>query len=171
MKPYLFLSLFLIGSIASAFSQKVLVLDLAGMRSKRIHYNSGDYIYVKVVNDKVTYKGYLEVVSDTAFYVDNNLIYLDSLSAIIKHNKAPKAISQQAYLVAGITAIVVALNNGLSKGEVFPNDNSWIVPGVFAGIGTVFLPFWKKTYRINNKNRFVKILDLTPVAPPIEGEP
>ena len=171
MKPYILLFLFLFGGVASAFSQKVLVLDLAGMRSKRIHYNSGDYIYVKVFNDKVTYKGYLEVVSDTAFYVDNNLVILDSLSAIIKHNKAPKAISKQAFLVAGITAIVVGLNNGLTKGTVFPNDDSWIVPGVFAGIGTVLLPFWKKTYKINNKNRIVKILDLTPVAPPIESEP
>lgn len=171
MKPYIFLFIFLFGGVATAFSQKVLVLDLAGMRSKRIHYNSGDYIYVKVLNDKVTYKGYLEVTSDTSFYVDNNLIILDSLSAIVKHNKAPKAISQQAFLVAGITAIVVGLNNGLTKGDVFPNDDSWIVPGVFAGIGAALLPFWKKTYKINNKNRFVKILDLTPVAPPIEGEP
>ena len=171
MRPYFLLFLFLFGCIATSVSQRVLVLDLAGMRSKRIHYNSGDYMYVKVLNDKVTYKGYLEVVSDTAFYVDNNLIILDSLSAIVKHNKAPKAISTQAFIVAGVTAIVVGLNNGLTKGDVFPNDDSWIVPASFAGLGVILTPFWRKTYKIKNKNRIVKILDLTPVAPPIEGAP
>ena len=170
MKAYLLLFTFFILTAGSAFSQKILVLDLAGMKSKRIRYNSGAYIAVKVVNDKVTYKGYLDVVTDTSFFISGNLVMLDSVRAIVKYNRAPKAISTQAFIVAGVTAIIAGLNNGLNKGAVFPGDNSYIIPASFAGIGAILLPFWKKTYKIDNNKRLLKILDLTPIAP-VENSP
>jgi hypothetical protein len=135
------------------------------MKTKRIRYNSGDYISIRVKDDKTIYKGFLEVVSDTSFFVSGNHVVLDSLESIIKYNKAPKSISKQAFLVGGITAIVVGLNNGLTKGNVFPADDSYIVPASFLGLGAIFTPFWRKTYKVTKKNRTVKILDLTPVAP------
>ena len=165
MKPYILLSIFLFGFTASLFSQRILVIDLAGMRSKRIKYSSGDHISLKVYNDKTTFKGYLEIISDTSFFVNENLVFIDSVRAVIRNNKAPKMISQQAFLVAGITAVISGLNNGLTKGDVFPGDDSYIVPAAFAGIGAVLLPFWRKTHKINNKNKFLKILDLSPDNP------
>lgn len=162
MKPYFLLFLFLFGFAGSLLSQKILVLDLAGMRSKRIKYSSGEYIYLRVVNDKTTYKGYLDIISDSSFFVNDNLVFVDSVRAIVRHNKAPKMISMQAFGVAGITAIISGLNNGLTKGEVFPGDDSYIVPAVFAGIGAVLLPFWRKTHKMSDK-KMLKILDLTPV--------
>lgn len=165
MKSYLVLFLLLLFCSSPLFSQRVLVLDLSGMKTKRIRYNSGDYISIRVKDDKTIYKGFLEVVSDTSFFVNANLVVLDSLESIIKYNKAPKSISKQAFLVGGITAIVVGLNNGLTKGNVFPADDSYIVPASFLGLGAIFTPFWRKTYKVTKKNRTVKILDMTPVAP------
>lgn len=169
MKLYIFLFIFLFSGIDSVFSQRILIVDKAGRPTKRIKYNSGEYIVVKIKNDKTKYKGFLEVVSDTSFFVSNNLIMLDSLHAIIKYNKAPKAISTQAFIVGGIITIASAINNGVTKGAVFPGDDSYIVPAAFMGLGVLFLPFWRKTYKINNRNRVVKILDMTPVAPIIES--
>ncbi len=170
MKAYFLVLTFFLLTAGSLFSQKVLVLDLAGLKSKRIKYNSGSYIAVKVLNDKVVYKGYLDVVTDTSFFINGNLVMLDSVRAIVKYNRAPKAISTQAFIVAGVTAIIAGLNNGFNKGAVFPGDNSYIIPLSFAGIGAVLMPFWKKTYRIDNNKRLLKILDLTPIAP-IEESP
>lgn len=170
MKAHFLLFTFFLLTAGSLFSQKVLVLDLAGMKSKRIKYNSGAYIAIKVLNDKTTYKGYLDVVTDTSFYLSGNLVMLDSVRAIVKYNRAPKAISTQAFLVAGATAIIVGINNGFNKGSVFPGDNSYIIPLSFAGIGAILMPFWKKTYRIDNNKRLLKILDLTPMAP-IDASP
>lgn len=169
MKSYFLLFLFLFGFACTLFSQRILVIDLAGTRSKRIKYSSGEYIALKVFNDKTTFKGYLDIISDSSFFVNENLVFLDSVRAVVRYNKAPKMISQQAFLVAGITAVISGLNNGLTKGSVFPGDDSYIVPAVFAGIGAVLLPFWRKTHKINNKNKFIKILDITPVAPEESG--
>ena len=49
--------IFILSVFSPLFSQKILVLDLLGGRSKRIKYHSGDYISVRVVNDKTIYKG------------------------------------------------------------------------------------------------------------------
>lgn len=170
MKAYILLFLFLLGTLSSVFSQKILVLDLSGMGSKRIKYNSGEYIWVKVANDKTTYSGYLEVTSDTSFYVNDNLIILDSLTAIVKYRRGMKMLSKQAFLAGGILAIISGINNGVTKGDVFPQDDSYIVPASFLGLGVVLMPFWRKTYNINGKNKIVKILDLTPI-PTIEESP
>ena len=120
MKAFFLLFIFSLSVLSSVFSQRILVLDLAGLRSKRIKYNSGDFIAVKVVDDKTTYKGYLEIITDTSFYVNDNLVRLNTLRAIVKYNKAPKAISLNAFLIAGITGIISGFNNGLTKGAVFP---------------------------------------------------
>jgi len=170
MKPAIIFILILSFFGSALYSQKVLVLDLSGMKTKRIKYQSGDYISVRVVNDKVIYKGYLEVATDSSFFVNDNLVYLDSLRQIIKYNKAPKMISKQAFLVGGITAVISGLNNGLTKGDVFPQDDSYIIPASFLGLGVIFMPFWRKTYDVTKKNRSVKILDLTP-SPVIQESP
>jgi hypothetical protein len=165
MKAKLLLISFLLLSAGSIFSQKILVLDLAGMKSKRIRYNSGDYIAIKVINDKTIFKGFLDVMSDSSFLVNGNFVLLDSVTTIIKYNRAPKAISTQAFLVAGVTAIIVGIDNGINKGSLFPSDQSYIIPASFAGIGAILLPFWKKKYRIDGDKRSLKILDLTLIAP------
>ncbi len=168
MKVKLLFFLFFTTVLSPLFSQRILVLDVMGIKTKRIKYHSGDYIAVRVKNDKVVYKGFLEVITDSSFTVNDNLVYLDSLDAVIKKNKAPKAISIQAFVVGGVTAVISGLNNGINKGEVFPGDDSYVVPAAFFGLGAVFLPWWKKTYRINDKNCIAKILDMTPVLPQIE---
>lgn len=165
MKARIVLFLLLLFSTAPLLSQRVLIVDLTGMKTKRIRYNSGDYISIRVKDDKTIYKGFLEVDSDTSFFISGNHVILDSLVSIIKYNKAPKAISKQAFLVGGITALVVGINNGVTKGSVFPGDDSYIVPASFLGLGAIFTPFWRKTYRVTKKNCTVKILDMTPVAP------
>ena len=142
----------------------ILSLDITGMRTKRIKYSSGEYIAIKVLNDKTTYKGYLDILSDSTFFINENLVHIDSVRAIVKYNRAPKAISKQAFVVAGVTAAVVILNNALTKGEVIADDGSYIVPATFAGIGAIMLPFWKKTHRLGKK-KSIQILDLSPVAP------
>lgn len=164
MKAFILFLIIFLSSLGSVFSQKILILDLTGMRSKRIKYISGDYMAIKVIDDKTTYKGFIDIISDSSFYISGNLVMLDSIRAIVKHNRVPKTISKQAFLVAGITAVISGLNNALTKGSVFPDDDSYFVPAVFAGIGVVLLPFWKKTYRLNDK-RFVKIIDISPSLP------
>lgn len=163
MKPYFLLFLFLFGFAGSLFAQRILVLDLTGMRSKRIKYSSGEYIYLKVYNDKTTFKGYVDIISDSSFFVNDNLVFIDSVNTVIRHHKAPKMISVQAFGVAGITAIISGLNNALTKGDVFPGDDSYFVPAVFAGIGAALLPFWRKKHKIGDK-KMLKILDLTPIS-------
>jgi len=164
MKAFILFIIIFLSSFGSVFSQKILILDLTGMRSKRIKYISGDYMAVKVVNDKTTYKGFIDIISDSSFYIGGNLVILDSIRAIVKYNRVPKSISKQAFLVAGITTLIVGLNNALTKGGVFPGDDSYFVPAVFASIGVILMPFWKKTYRLNDK-RFVKIIDISPSLP------
>lgn len=170
MKPFLFLCVFLFSSIGSAYSQRFLAIDLLGAKTKRVKYYSGDYIVLKVHNDKTKYKGDIEIISDTAFYVNNNLIILDSLDKVFKNRKAPKAISTQAFVVGGILVIASAINNGVTKGAIFPGDNSYTVASAFVGLGVVLLPFWRKTYKVNKRNCLVKIIDMSPLIP-IEQSP
>ena len=164
MKKFTLLFVFLMGFFLSTDAQMILALDINGIKNKRIRYNSGDYIAVKVLNDKTTYKGYLDIINDSTFFINANLVHIDSVRAIVKYNRAPKAISKQAFLVAGITGVITIMNNSFTKGEAFPNDNSYIVPAAFAGIGAVLIPFWKKNHKITGKKKSLKILDLNPAG-------
>jgi len=145
----------------SIYAQKVLALDLIGVKLKRVKYYEGDPIAIRINNDKTIYRGELNAISDSSFFINNNYIALDSVEAIIKSNKFVKGISLGAFTVAAVTGVFTILNRTLKSANIPPQDNSYYVPVVFAGLGVALLPFWKKSYRIG-KNRILKVIDLSP---------
>ena len=155
------LILIFMGSFNPIDAQKILALDLIGNKLKRIKYYEGGWMAIRVKNDKIIYKGELNAISDSSFYLNNNYVALDSVEAIIKYSKAAKGLSLSAFAVAAVTGVFSVLNVTLISGS--NNQSSpYLVPAVFAGIGVVLLPFWKRTYRIG-KNRILKVIDLTPI--------
>lgn len=141
-------------------SQKVLTLDIIGIKLKRIRYNEGDRIAIKIKNEKVIYKGELYAISDSSFFINGNYIALDSVSAVVKYSKAAKGISVSAFSVAALTGVISGLDIALKGGEI--NQGNYFVPAVFTGIGLALLPFWKRTYRLG-ENKILKVIDLSPI--------
>ena len=152
--------LIFMGSFNPIYAQKVLALDLIGNKLKRIKYYEGDWIAIRVNNDKVIYKGDLNAISDSSFYINNNYVSIDSVEAILKYSKAAKGVSLSAFAVAAVTGVISVLNVTLNDGGSNEN-NPYLIPAVFTGVGVAFLPFWKRTYRLG-KNRVLKVIDLTP---------
>jgi len=142
-------------------AQKVLTLDLIGAKLKRIKYYEGSWMSIRIKNDKTIYKGELNAISDSSFFINNNYVALDSVEAIIKYSKAAKGLSISAFTVAAVTGVFSALNVTLISGGN-NESNPYLIPAVFTGIGVVLLPFWKRTYRIG-ENRVLKVIDLTPI--------
>lgn len=161
MHKIIALILIFMGSFNPMDAQKVLALDLIGNKLKRIKYYEGSWMAIRVKNDKVVYKGELNAISDSSFYLNDNYVALDSVEAIIKYSKAAKGVSLSAFGAAAVTGVFSALNVALNDGGSAEN-NPYIIPAIFTGIGVVLLPFWKRTYRIG-KNRILKVIDLTPV--------
>jgi hypothetical protein len=159
-KVFVILLLFL-GSFNLIEAQKVLALDLVGSKLKRIKYYEGEWINIRIKNDKVIYKGELNAITDSSFFINNNYVALDSVDAIIKYSKAAKSVSLSAFGAAAVTGVFSALNVALNNGGSAEN-NPYFVPVIFTGIGVALLPFWKRTYRIG-KNRILKVIDLSPV--------
>lgn len=155
------LLLIFLGSFNIIDAQKVLALDLIGNKLKRIKYYEGDWVNIRVKNDKVVYKGELNAISDSSFYINDNYVSLDSVEAVIKYSKAAKGISLSAFGAAAVTGVFSVLNVAVNDGGSAEN-NPYIVPAVFTGIGVALLPFWKRTFRIG-KNRILKVIDLTPI--------
>lgn len=151
----------LMGSFNSIEAQKILALDLIGNKLKRIKYYEGDQMAIKVKNDNVIYKGELNAISDSSFYINSNYVALDSVEAIIKSSKMAKGLSLGAFTAAAVTGVFSALNVALNDGGS-NQSNPYLIPAVFTGIGVALLPFWKRTYRLN-KNRILKVIDLSPV--------
>jgi len=161
MQKIIALILIFLGSYNPIAAQKVLALDLIGNKLKRIKYYEGDLLSIRVKNDRVVYKGELNAISDSSFYINDNYVSLDSVEAIIKYSKAAKGISLSAFTAAAVTGVFSALNVTLNNGGSNEN-NPYIIPAVFTGLGVVLLPFWKRTYRIG-KNKTLKVIDLTPI--------
>lgn len=161
LQKTLVLMLILLGFLNPIGAQKVLALDLIGTKLKRIKYTEGDWMAIRIYNDKVIYQGELNAISDSSFYINNNYVALDSVEAILKYNKAVKGVSLSAFGVAAVTAVFSIMNVTLNNGGSAEN-NPYLIPGVFTGIGVVLLPFWKRTYRIG-ENRVLKVIDLTPI--------
>ena len=155
------LMLIFLASFNPTDAQKVLALDLIGNKLKRIKYYEGDWMALRIKNDKTIYKGELNAISDSSFFINNNYVALDSVEAIIKYSKGAKGVSLSAFTVAAVTGVFSALNATLINGGN-SESNPYLIPAVFTGIGVVLLPFWKRTYRIG-KNRILKVIDLTPV--------
>lgn len=153
--------LLFLGSINLVQAQKVLALDLVGAKLKRIKYYEGDWMNIRIKNDKVIYKGELNAITDSSFFINNNYVAIDSVDAIIKYSKAAKGVSLSAFGAAAVTGVFSVLNVALNDGGSAEN-NPYIVPAVFTGIGAVLLPFWKRTYWIG-KNRILKVIDLSPI--------
>ena len=153
--------LIFLGSLNPMDAQKVLALDLIGAKLKRIKYYEGSWMSIRIKNDKTIYKGELNAISDSSFFINNNYVALDSVEAIVKYSKAAKGLSISAFTVAAVTGVFSALNVSLNSGGN-NGSNPYLIPAVFTGIGVVLLPFWKRTYRIGN-NRVLKVIDLTPI--------
>jgi hypothetical protein len=152
--------LILLGTFNPIDAQKVLALDLIGTKLKRIKYYEGEWMSIRIKNDEVIYKGELNAISDSSFFINNNYIALDSVEAIIKYSKAAKGVSLSAFGAAAVTGVFSTLNVALNDGGS-PENNPYFIPAVFAGIGVALLPFWKRTFRIG-KNRVLKVIDLSP---------
>ena len=152
--------LIFMGSFNPIYAQKVLALDLIGNKLKRIKYYEGDRMAIRVKNDKVIYKGDLNAISDSSFYINNNYVSIDSVDAILKYSKGAKGVSLSAFAVAAVTGVFSVLNVTLNDGGS-SESNPYLIPAVFTGIGVALLPFWKRTYRIG-ENKVLKVIDLTP---------
>jgi len=153
--------LILLGSIGQVEAQKVLVLDKIGVKLKRIKYYEGDFIALRVLNDRVIYKGELHALSDSSFMINSNYIAIDSVQSIIKYSKGAKALTYTAFSIAAITTLIMIVDKSI-KGELDQVPEQLILPAVFTGIGLIAKPFWKRTYRLGN-NRVLKVLDLSPI--------
>lgn len=148
-----------------ATGQKFLAFDIIkGNKLKRIKYYDGDKIALKIKGDKVVYKGVLNEIRDTAFFVNDNFVMIDSVDAIVRYNSFAKGISYSAWAAALVAGIVSVLDYTLvvrGDPDVNPEARGYYVAPVMAGIGLIFVPFWKKTRSVGN-NRILKVIDLSP---------
>lgn len=144
-----------------AWAQKVIIIDKMGIKHKRSRYFEGDMMSVKVKNDKTVYTGEVHSISDTSFFLNENKVFIDSMTAVVKYSKAAKASSLTSFAVAAVTGTIAVLDNTLNKNDINPENSGYAVPLFFTGLGAALMPFWKQTLRIK-ENRIVKIIDLTP---------
>ena len=161
MRKSLIILLFLLGAFNQIEAQKILVLDKIGIKLKRIKYYEGDFIAIRVFNDRVIYKGELNAISDTSFLINSNYVEIDSVKSIIKFRKGAKAFSFTAFSVAAITTLILVVDQSI-KGNIEGVPSQLTVPLAFTGMGLAAVPFWKKTYRLN-KNMILKVIDLSPI--------
>jgi len=161
MRKTIIILLLLLGTFNQIEAQKILVLDKIGFKLKRMKYYEGDFIAIRVLNDRVIYKGELNAISDTSFLINSNYVEIDSVESIIKYRKGAKAFSFTAFSVAAITTLVLVVDQSI-KGNIESVPNKLTVPLVFTGMGLAAIPFWKRTYRLN-KNMVLKMIDLSPL--------
>jgi hypothetical protein len=161
MRIIIIILLLLFCAINQIAAQKILVLDKIGNNLKRIRYNEGDFIAIQVRNDRTVFKGELNAISDSSFFINNNYVTVDSVYAIIVYSKGAKGISYTAFAVAAITSAILVVDQAI-KGNINSVPEKLLVPAAFVGIGLIAVPFWKRTFHIKD-NVVLKVFDLTPI--------
>jgi hypothetical protein len=161
MRNIIIILLLLFGTISQVQAQKILVLDKIGYKLKRVKYYEGDFIAIQVLHDRTVFKGELNAISDSSFFINNNYVSIDSVYALIVYHKGAKGLSYTAFTVAAITSAILVIDQAI-KGNIKSVPGKLFVPAAFVGIGIIAVPFWKRTLRIKN-NVILKVIDLTPI--------
>lgn len=161
MRKSIVVLLLLLGVFNQIEAQKILVLDKIGIKLKRIKYYAGDFIAIKIFDDRVVYKGEITSISDTSFFINSNYVAIDSVESIIKYRKGAKAFTYTAFSLAAITTLVLLVDQSI-KGNIESVPSKLTIPAAFAGMGLIALPFWRRSYRIG-ENKVLKVIDLSPI--------
>jgi hypothetical protein len=165
MRYFASLSLLMLTIVWSeiAFSQRILLLDHKH-KLKRFRFFEGDEIAFRIQGERFVVKGFIDMISDSTVVVNDVAYPVRLISEIRDYERyaALRAISRSAYIAIPPMAAITMLHRGLNTRESPLLDrNSLQVMGVFAGIGTLLLPFNARRYRTGKKWE-LRIIDITP---------
>ncbi len=147
------IALLLCLSSASAPAQKILMLYKPG-KAKRIMYNAGDEIHLKLADEDLLLSGTITHISDSGITIQDDHIPLRRIGAILDFDKRRRhrKLSGQGIGLAFYVVFFNSMHRLINTGErPVVENNTLAVAGVLAGAGLLFLPFRAKKYRIGNK--------------------
>ena len=147
------IALLLCLSSASAPAQKKLMLYKPA-KAKRIMYEAGDEIHLKLKDEDLLLSGIITHISDSGITIQEDHIPVRRIGAIINFCKrrGHRKISGQSMMLAAYTVFFNSMHRLINSGErPVIDNNTLVVAGVMAGAGLLFLPFKAKKYRLGNK--------------------
>lgn len=149
--------------VQSATAQTILLLEKT-TSPKRIKYFVGDRFAFRLENDRVTIRGTIDLITETALVVDDEYYQLNQIGIVLNYQKFAvlRALSKSALVAIPPMLVFTLLHRGLNtKEQPLLDRNSMQVMGVFATIGLVLWPFQAKKYKLQKKWQ-LRPLDVTP---------
>ena len=144
-------------------AQKVLVLEKIG-KKKRIRFQMGDELKVKIGADQMLIVGDLGLFSDSAIYVANNLIPIDSIHSVyVGKQRTLARLGKGLGLVGGTAYLGISIINGLATKNYdhFGRSTVYVVPAAFALYGIIALT--EKNWFTPSEKRKISIKDHNPL--------
>lgn len=167
------LFIFILAQTSPAFSQtknidlltpsndKLFAVDLNN--GKRIRFYIGDLIALKIHKKDTLYNGRIELIEDSAIWVDNIEVKINTISKIYDARGRKWAGFISSILFRGGIGffLIDVVNRTINSENPIFHPTTLLVSGSAIGAGLLLVPFKEKKYRIKNKTT-VKILDLKP---------
>lgn len=142
-------------------TDKLFAVDLNN--GKRIRFYVGDAIALKVNKKDTLYRGRIELIEDSAIWVDNLEVKINTISKIYDARGRRWASFISSILFRGGIGffLIDVVNRTINTESPILHPTTILVSGSAIGAGLLLVPFKEKKYRINNKTT-VKIIDLKP---------
>lgn len=157
------LMLIVIAFAQSAAAQTILLLEKTSS-AKRIRYYAGDPFAFRLANDRVTIRGTIDLITETALVLDGEYFQFSEIGMVLNYQKFAvlRALSKSALIAVPPMLVFTMLHRGLNtKEQPLLDRNSLQVMGVFATVGLVLWPFQAKKYKLQN-NWQLRSLNITP---------
>lgn len=146
-----------------AVAQTILLLEKT-TSAKRIRYYPGDPFAFRLANDRVTIRGTIDLIAETALVLDGEYYQLSEMRMVLNYKKFAvlRALSKSALIAVPPMLVFTLLHRGLNtKEQPLLDRNSLQVMGVFATIGLVLWPFQARKYKLHKKWQ-LRALNITP---------
>lgn len=142
-------------------TDKLFAIDLNN--GKRIRFYVGDAIALKVNKKDTLYKGRIELIEDSAIWVDNIEVKINTISKIYDaRGRRWASFISSIFFRGGIGFLLIdVVNRTINSEDPILHPTTLLVSGSAIGAGLLLVPFKEKKYRISNKTT-VKIIDLKP---------
>lgn len=144
-----------------ALAQNTLVLDKPGKR-KRIKYNSGDVIYLKL-NDGSRFAGRISAIGAKSIFIDEEQLLISEIEKLYDPDKRKfhRSTAYKAFSAAAVAIVFSTANNVFNeeKGPVLDQAGTNVTL-FFLAVGAIFLPMQSKKYKIGSWR--IRSMDLRP---------
>ncbi len=142
-------------------NEKLFAVDLNS--GKRIRFYVGDLIALKVNKKDTLYKGRIELIEDSAIWVDNIEVKINTISKIYDARGRRWASFISSILFRGGIGffLIDVVNRTINSEEPIFHPTTLLVSGSAIGAGLLLVPFKERKYKIGSRIK-VKIIDLKP---------